>query len=101
PSSTAAYTLSLHDALPISGERPLQRPLGPQPRVAHAGVIARGAGGQRGELVEDLRRALVRECRVPAHLAGDSHDDLRIRQRLARDRKSTRLNSVTIRSRMP
>src|SRR5436190_18075528 len=63
PATTEIYTLSLHDALPISVER-------------------RGRGDRRGPRPV-LAQRLQGECRDPGPES----------RRLRRDRKSTRLNS--------
>src|SRR2546422_3331582 len=75
--TTEIYTLSLHDALPIS------RVLG--------GSASPGHGG-RAHSVDRRRRAAVRRRRRPAvrAVALRCH---RARADAARDRKSTRLNS--------
>src|SRR3712207_9472328 len=66
--TTEIYTLSLHDALPISGH------VGSGPAVAG------------GPLVRRRRRAAVRDEALPAvHPPGTAHGP--------EDRKSTRLNS--------
>src|SRR5690606_41933985 len=89
-SSVKRYTLSLHDALPIS-----------------AGVLGRpGVDHERGRAVADslLRRTeqpLVGEghmgtdlhAHAPHGLCSPRHRDGLLRQRTETDRKSTRLNS--------
>ncbi len=52
--------------------------------MIHAGVVADRARGERGELVEDVRRARIGEGVFPAHLVGEADEDLRVGQRLAR-----------------
>src|SRR3712207_7417234 len=68
--TTEIYTLSLHDALPISS---------PRPRVRARGAAPRRVGGAR-----------VRALQAPAP---PGHGGLRRRRQLRADRKSTRLNS--------
>ena len=65
------------------GRRPLHGARA-QPRVAQPRVVAGPPGRQRRELVEDLRRALVREPGLEAHRGRDARDDLGVGQRLAR-----------------
>src|SRR5438067_6284362 len=75
--TTKIYTLSLHDALPISGAAVRRRP--PDP----AGL---GQGGALRVLQRDHCAAVAR------HLRPRAARGARLRRRL-RDRKSTRLNS--------
>src|SRR5699024_11237475 len=78
PSTTQIYTLSLHDALPIS-------PVGPQPLV---GAVQVCQSQQR----RSLRVRRVAQCSVGGHQSGSQGrlpGDLDHRV----DRKSTRLNS--------
>src|SRR2546422_9578805 len=70
--TTEIYTLSLHDALPIS-----QRVLGGQ-QSGHAGNVRRGHGSPTG-----------RQIQIAEERARNSTQDIHPR----RDRKSTRLNS--------
>src|SRR3712207_8345208 len=73
--TTEIYTLSLHDALPISG------------RSGSAGGVGRNRGGNRPD-----GRSCPRSGRYPspsARVGGGS----RCTPRARRDRKSTRLNS--------
>src|SRR3712207_7634865 len=72
--TTEIYTLSLHDALPISGSR-RSRDAGRR-RPPGAGLLRRDGAA--------LRRAEVGECRRP---------DRAVALEAAADRKSTRLNS--------
>src|SRR5690606_41204543 len=82
PPTTHLYTLSLHDALPISATDsadPLRSPLGspePAPPGRTPPPAARSTGSRRAEQRADIRR--------------HSHDR---REREQGDRKSTRLNS--------
>src|SRR5438034_8203547 len=79
--STGIYTLSLHDALPIS-----------HPPAGAAGELARRgrrAADDRGDLVERHVEHVVQDEREPLGRAERVEDD---QQRQA-DRKSTRLNS--------
>src|SRR4029077_1646479 len=55
---------------------PLKRSVPPETGVSDAGVVADLPGGQGGELIEDLARARVREGILPAHLVGESCQDL-------------------------
>src|SRR3712207_7823767 len=75
--TTEIYTLSLHDALPISGV---------ELRLAHLAVEVAALAGALAD---------AGEHRVAAVLLGHVVDELEDEHRLAdaRDRKSTRLNS--------
>src|SRR2546422_4370522 len=80
--TTEIYTLSLHDALPISGERSEQlvRPL--------------HAGDQDPGFERDVAEQQVQELgQVAAHGAGIERDHGAGATAADRDRKSTRLNS--------
>src|SRR5207302_11395199 len=87
--STELSTLSLHDALPISGARDIERLVqhfGEIVDVAHQPVVL-GARPGDANGVAFLERIVADQVR--RHLTGDAHQRYRIHQ----DRKSTRLNS--------
>src|SRR5205085_4891533 len=89
PHSTQIYTLSLHDALPISA--PVRRPAaggGADPRdegVVRRADVGTAATGVRGPLGRVRRRRAPRRRRRAAR--GTARTGARL------DRKSTRLNS--------
>src|SRR5690606_39806854 len=89
---TAIYTLSLHDALPISGRlgrRSLPRRLARDPAAGAGGVPAGTAAG-----LGRLRRPPARPAGRPG--AGSRRLPVAVRRTGGRgraDRKSTRLNS--------
>src|SRR5690606_42004581 len=90
--TTELYTLSLHDALPISAERRLPTPVADQqPAEEHAAQVREvgHAGLQAGRSEEQLDRT------VDDHQRARLHRDRRDQQHhpVVRDRKSTRLNS--------
>src|SRR2546426_4141568 len=92
--TTEIYTLSLHDALPIS-RRPRARSVARQPRGPRGARYGPGAGpGGRGSAAararfEPLVAGGARPARPSALGAGRTAGE----RRRARDRKSTRLNS--------
>src|SRR5207249_7345515 len=83
--TTDIYTLSLHDALPISRTRRCERNIANPVRKLH-GKDARGKS-QRDETQNSHRRPVLRSIALPDGLPPPRGS------REERDRKSTRLNS--------
>src|SRR5687768_17961261 len=81
PATTEIFTLSLHDALPISRRRQ-RRPAGDPHALSRGGGVRRAVRARR-------RLSLDR----PAWVLQPEHDR---GARLHRDRKSTRLNSTRL-----
>src|SRR2546430_16626678 len=68
--TTEIYTLSLHDALPISSEK--IRVLAADPDSDHSRVIARGGSGPSYRPHPDLSERVIVEARIVTQRASES-----------------------------
>src|SRR5206468_11414091 len=91
PSPTDIYTLSLHDALPISSHRRTRGRILHVGRRVPAGTGSRRAVGAKCDGVRGSACAEVEGSRRTRDADGDTLAERRIRE--LQDRKSTRLNS--------